>query len=206
MAGGNFDVVPFCGSPIAKIKSSYVLNNRELDYFYSYSLDKDNESVKMTTKAEVLENTIVENFKDYLLKMGERYRNEVLGIKDNVYITHSWLTKNSKGSWHRRHTHPNIFFSMVYYIKCNSGDLLFNVHKSVLQKVFNFDYDVVNYNPYNSTEWHMPVSTDDIVCFPGDLIHSTTPNLDDEDRMSLGVNFFIKGEIGKDDNYARINI
>ena len=52
----------------------------------------------------------------------------------------------------------------------------------------------------------MPVSTNDIICFPGDLVHGTTPNLDDEDRMTLGVNFFIKGEIGKNDNYARINI
>jgi len=206
MAGGSFDVVPFCGSPIAKIKSSYQLNEKEIDYFYSYLLDKDNKSVKMTMQAKILENPIVETLKNYLLKIGERYRNEVLGIKDDVYITHSWLTKNSKGSFHNRHTHPNIFFSMVYYIKSNSGDLLFNTHKSVLQKVFNFDYDITHYNVYNSTEWYMPVSTGEIVIFPGDVIHSTTPNLDDEDRMALGVNFFIKGEIGKNDNYARINI
>jgi len=201
-----FDIIPFAGLPIAKIKSSYQLNQAELNYFNSVPLDILNDTVQMTLKAEVLENQNIKQFKDYLLSIGKKYRDEVLGIKNDVYITHSWLTKNSKGSYHNRHAHPNILFSMVYYINATSGDLLFNLHKSILCQIFNFDYDIKNHNGYNSTEWHLPISTGDIVIFPGDLVHSTTPNEADENRIALGVNFFIRGEIGKNDNYARINI
>ena len=33
--------------------------------------------------------------------------------------------------------------------------------------------------------------------FPGRLFHQTSPNKDTEDKVTLGANYFLKGEIGQ---------
>ena len=45
-----------------------------------------------------------------------------------------------------------------------------------------------------------------ILIIPGDMIHSTTPNKHDEDRIVLGLNFFTKGVFGLDDNYGKLEL
>ena len=48
--------------------------------------------------------------------------------------------------------------------------------------------------------------TGDLVIFPGWITHSCTENENDEDRIALGVNYFLKGEIGSEDTVDLINL
>lgn len=200
------NVIYFAGNPIVKIQSSYFFSKKELDYFTLQDFKHKNGSVQLTKNTSVINNKITNKFKKYLLKIATKYSTDVLGIEDEIYLTHSWLTKNFKGSSHDKHLHRNCLFSMVYYLHCNSGDLLFNVTKSRINEIFNFEYKIKKYNAFNSTNWTIPVTSNDIVLFPGDLIHSTSPNLNNDDRIVLGLNFFIKGLIGSNDKYAEINL
>ena len=80
------------------------------------------------------------------------------------------------------------------------------IKNSALQNSFNFHYKIKNHNYYNSTSWEVPVTTGDMLIFPGHLEHFSSANKNDSDRIILGVNFFIKGEIGTKEDYSRITI
>lgn len=201
-----FDVIPFSGKPIAKLKSSYKLSDKETMFLNQQSFNHQNGNTLITLNNQILDAHILSNFKNYLLSIAHSYVTDVLGINNKIVLTHSWLTKNSKGNFHNRHCHPNILFSMVYYLQSKSGQLVFNTEKSILQQIFNFDYQIKDYNVFNSASWRVDVLTDDIVLFPGDLIHSTTSNEHDEDRIVLGLNFFAKGVFGLNDNYGKLEL
>ena len=202
----NFDVIPFLGKPIAKLKSDYKLSDEETTFLNEQSFNHQNGGTQITENNKVLEVDILSNFKNYLMTIANNYATDVLGINNKIVLTHSWLTKNSKGNFHNRHCHPNIFFSMVYYLHCKSGHLVFDTEKSILQQTFNFDYQIKKYNVFNSSSWSLDVSTNDMVLFPGDMIHSTTPNNHDKDRIVLGLNFFAKGVFGLNDNYGKLEL
>lgn len=201
-----FDVIPFSGKPIAKLRSAYKLSDEETTFLNQQSFNHQNGNTQITENNQVLDAHILSNLENYLLSVANKYATDVLGINNKIVLTHSWMTKNSKGNSHNRHCHPNILFSMVYYLQCKSGQLVFDTEKSILQQTFNFDYQIKNYNVFNSSSWSIDVLTNDIVLFPGDMIHSTTPNKHDEDRIVLGLNFFAKGVFGLDDNYGKLEL
>jgi len=202
----NFDVIPFSGKPIAKLKSNYKFSNQETTSLNEMTFNHQNGGTQITKNNQVLNTHVLSNFKNYLLSVANNYATDILGVNNKIELTHSWLTKNTKGNSHNRHCHPNIFFSMVYYLHCKSGQLVFDTEKSILQQTFNFDYQIKDYNIFNSSSWSINVMTNDMVLFPGDMIHSTTPNEHDEDRIVLGLNFFAKGVFGLDDNYGKLEL
>ena len=201
-----FDIIPFTGKPIAKLKSEYKLNDEEIAFLNHQPFNHQNGNTQITENNQVLDTHILSNFENYLMSVANNYATDVLGINNKIVLTHSWMTKNSKGNSHNRHSHPNILFSMVYYLQSKSGQLVFDIEKSILQQTFNFDYQIKDYNVFNSKSWSIDVLTNDIVLFPGDMIHSTTPNRHDEDRIVLGLNFFAKGVFGLDDNYGKLEL
>ena len=50
------------------------------------------------------------------------------------------------------------------------------------------------------------MKTGDVVIFPGWILHGTTPNKSDMDRIVIGANYFINGTVGTEDGVDLIEI
>ena len=136
------------------------------------------------------------------------FKHNVLEINNKLKCVQSWTTYNVKGTSHHLHAHPNTFISLVYYVKCpeQGGDILFELPKSRLQEGFNFNYNIKNFNIYNSTTWRIITRTGKIVIFPGWVPHMSTPQEVDDKRIILGANFFLEGVVGEINNHDLIDI
>ena len=57
---------------------------------------------------------------------------------------------------------------------------------------------IKKYNEHNSSQWTIQPQQGDVVIFPGDLRHGTTPNEHDENRIVFGANYFLTGKVGNE--------
>ena len=60
------------------------------------------------------------------------------------------------------------------------------------------DFDIKNFNIFNSPSWWFETGTGDIILFPSDLTHTVDPTVGDETRISLAFNTFAKGAFGSE--------
>ena len=75
-----------------------------------------------------------------------------------------------------------------------------------LEERWLFKYDVTNYNAFNSGTWEYEVHSGDVIIFPAWVLHSTRENTTDKDRIIVGANYFIDGEVGSTEGVDKINI
>jgi hypothetical protein len=128
----------------------------------------------------------------------DTFTKQVLKIKQDFYITNSWITKTEKGSYHQIHSHQNCIFSGVIYVNTtpDMGNLYFYGKQGFLND-FNFEYEYEDYNIYNTPSWNIPVKTGTIIIFPSGVKHGTSENTIDETRYVVGFNAFVCGDFGK---------
>ena len=191
--------------PIYRENVKFSLNKEELSLLKKLEFYKNN-GFYITLSSEILNDVKFNRIKNFFNQKAEFYKNKILEIKNEIYLTQSWSTINKKGSFHHMHKHPNTFISVVYYISCDGGSLFFDLNKSQLEEGFNFEYNIKNYNSYNSTGYNLNVNSGDIVIFPGWLSHKSIINNSDTDKFLIGCNYFIKGQLGSEKTYSKITI
>ena len=195
----------FGAEPIVKVNLQEDFKS-DLEYIKTLSFRTQKDGLHITEEDNILELLELSNLRVIVLKAFREYQDKILEVDNDFYISQSWATINRKTSYHGRHHHPNCLFSLVYYLQAENTGLNFMIKNSALQNSFNFHYKIKNHNYYNSTSWEVPVTTGDMLIFPGHLEHFSSANKNDSDRIILGVNFFIKGEIGTKEDYSRITI
>lgn len=151
------------------------------------------------------------NLNDLILKFNksiEYYSNEVLKTSLQFKMTGSWLTKNSKGTFHSPHKHPNCHISAVSYF----GDFSESESAGIqfldlgLNSVFNENnidfYNVPDQrvkpddcNMFNSQVYTIKTKKNQIIIFPGHLKHKSEI-CKSENRFCVGVNYFLTGTFG----------
>jgi hypothetical protein len=200
----------FCGYPIFKTKTGETLNEDELKFFKSLTtvphFKKDVTKTKLTKSDNILNNIELKRIKYLILENFFDYVDSVLEIENQFYMCNSWGAIQKKDDFHPNHTHTNAIFSSVFYIHAENSSIIFNADKSKIQEGFFFDYNVKNYNIFNSLSWEVPVETGDIIIFPGQLQHESKTYDGGGDRMIIGSSYFLKGKLGKKDNYNLISI
>ena len=182
--------------PIAHDTNVYHLNQKELNAVKKTKYRTPDKGFYLSETTVLLENKTLASLKNFIIKKAEEYTLEILGIKDQIYLTQSWSTINNTNAFHRTHDHPNTFISLVYYAQCEDSFLHFNLNTSSIRECFNFSYTIDKFNIYNSHTWTLPVKTGDIVLFPGHIRHGSLPNKSSTPRIIVGANFFIKGKLG----------
>lgn len=120
------------------------------------------------------------------------YFNEVaisLGFPKKEYtLNNVWANINRKNNYNSIHYHPGCFLSGVYYVDGgdNKGQLKF---RNPIQYIDSFyENHIEGFNEFNSCDWTMPCDTGSLLIFPAWLYHHVTPNLTDEDRISIAFN------------------
>ena len=191
-----------CGSGIYHSSSKINLNKekRILANLEYGRLGGDDLSNLISKNRYILKDPRLSNIKMVFDEHVQYYLNNVLGINNEVKELNSWVTINKQNDYHHSHTHPNVFISLCYYPQVESGELVFRFPKSSIQNIFNLNYNIIKFTPFNSSQLHISLKTNDIVIFPGDLEHSSTPNKLNTDRVMIGANYFLKGVLGSDDN------
>lgn len=118
-----------------------------------------------------------------------------------LFITHSFLNYMKQGEGHSSHVHPNSYLSAVMYISADKQK-----DKICFSKSPRGDYpirvDSTNQNMYNTSDASLPVGTGDLIIFPSSLVHGVTPKEEDNLRISLVCNTFIKGTVGNNSEYT----
>ncbi len=200
----------FNAIPIAAEPTNFLLNDKEKKVLSKLNYFGFPGKVSVSKDYRILDKKSLKRVKDFIITKVEQYKKDILCIDNDLCMTQSWTTINKKGSMHHKHNHPNAFLSLVYYVDCdpNSGDLIFSTEKSSIQDGFNFNYKVLKQNEYNSSGWTFKTKPGYICIFPGHVEHYSSAHKGDEDRIIIGANFFVEGEIGESDNtdMMRLNV
>lgn len=201
------EIIYMYSTPLFWENSDFILNEKENDFILNILYnEKLSEGVRISTDKNILKNKKLNRIKNFFIDRVNLYVKNVLSIKNEVIMTQSWLAKSDKKSNHHLHDHKGAFLSCVYYIKCNSGKLIINEGRSAIQNGYLFDYNIINYNSFNSQSFNFPVKTGDLIIFPGHLKHKSEQNEDNEDRIVLGANFFLNGNLGSDNDVTSQSI
>ena len=139
------------------------------------------------------------------------YTKNILCIKQDFYITTSWITKKSLTSGyttHHKHSHPNSIFSGVLYLAVEDGNdqKLFFTGKPGFLDTFNFDYDYSDFNMFNSQNYWIPVNVGTCIIFPAHVTHWVEEIKTEGERIVMGFNCFVKGKLGDEYYGTDLNI
>tara|TARA_R110000796_G_scaffold60057_1_gene138620 strand:- start:1975 stop:2601 length:627 start_codon:yes stop_codon:yes gene_type:complete len=143
----------------------------------------------------VLNKPSFSNLKKDLLKQVDNYSKEVICPENKIKlnITQSWLNYTTKNQYHHEHSHSNSFLSGVLYIKANPELDKIHFHKDVSK---GLNIKTKNFNSYNAPEWIFNTGDSMVILFPSYLVHSVKFKTEDNERISLAFNVFVKGKIG----------
>jgi uncharacterized protein (TIGR02466 family) len=127
-----------------------------------------------------------------ILVHGSNFIREVLQIHKEVYINNLWVNKNYFKDYNEQHVHLDCVLSGVFYVKTNpqAGDLKFFRSNSL--DVWAPDRIITTFNSNNATIWNFKSEDNILMLFPAWLKHSVTPNLSQEERISISFNLSVK--------------
>jgi len=200
-------LIPFAGYPIFVIKNEFNLKKEELSFLKNlkYKNHNSQNNLKLSVDTNILELKKLQRLKKFIKNSLDLYVSNILEIKNKFSFCQSWSTIQNGKAYHPRHAHPNHIISSVYYAKAKETNLIFRINKSIIQDGFLFDYDIKNYNFFNSDMYTIPLKTGDIIFFPGQLNHESAMN-NEKERIIVGSSFFIKGKIGDKDSKSNFVI
>jgi uncharacterized protein (TIGR02466 family) len=121
----------------------------------------------------------------------------------SLYLTQSWANYTQKGQFHHKHAHPNSIVSGVFYPQADKAVDRIYFYKNDYEQI---EVPVAEYNPYNSKSWWFEVGAGDLILFPSGLNHMVETKEDDNTRISIAFNTFVKGYIGSDENLTGLNL
>ena len=155
------------------------------------------------------------NLKKILTEKSEKIQVRGVGIYDLNSLTNKVikmakdLEKNAKkGDWHRPHIHRHTLFSICYYPKAYSGNLMLTAphSKNSFQQDYFLGLEYTEYNAYNCQTWSIPITSGDIVIFPGSVMHGASENESEKERWMIGANYWVSGTLSFLDELDTITI
>jgi len=215
MSNINFEILNFNPIPIGtfNFEESFI-TKEHVEIFKQLSYERNMQSpvlVASGDKDHILSSPEFEYLKKCFDQAVNMYTSEVLQLKNNFKMIHSWVTKNEKNSYHSVHTHENVMLSAVAYfndelVEEDFAPIIFYGKglKNIFED-FNFDIEVKKYNEQNSKSWTIFPKLKQILVFPGHMLHQSASNDSDRVRYCIGTNYFIEGEVGVK-KYTRFNI
>lgn len=178
-------------------------NEKQLKFILNQK-QRSNEGNTTSVDSFLLEKKILFSIRDEIQKCLNDFVKTVYApsLDVNLKITQSWTNYTKPKQWHHRHHHPNSFVSGVYYPKADKEkDRIYFFQPNRSQLVLETE----NWNLWNSVSWWFPVETGTLVLFPSTLEHMVKETGSDL-RVSLALNTFPVGMVGKEDNLTRLEV
>ena len=196
------------GLPVQHEHTTFRFTDDEVNIITNneYYIPKSNH---LTKTSFLLKDTRLSRVKNFLDERMKNYIENIVEVDDKFIMTQSWSTIAKKGESHPIHDHPNVMFSLVFYVSSEgkkSGNFVFDLEPCRLRERWNFSFKVKNYNTFNSNTWEYEVSTGDLIIFPAWMYHYTRENTTNNDRIIVGANYFIDGVVGSTKGVDKIGI
>ena len=128
--------------------------------------------------------------KNTLIKEVKTYYKEATDKDYNFKLFSSWSSITNKYEFVTPHAHPAHMVVGVYYVKTseNCGDLL--LHDARGANDFDVLYEKNKYGTLSHrSAYRYTPKAGELIIFPAYVIHSVEPNMSDETRISIGLNF-----------------
>lgn len=160
------------------------------------------------TNGNILTRPGLERINNLIETHAEIYAREVICMKQDIKQTSSWFTVAKKGDWHRPHIHRHTLFSICYYPKAYSGNLMLTApySKNSFQQDYFLGLEYTELNAYNCQNWSIPITSGDIVIFPGSVLHGASENESEKERWMIGANYWVSGTLSFLDELDTITI
>ena len=190
-----------------------IIKQKHLNTLLNTSFNNNNPDtggVYVSSNRNLLNLENLSEIKNDFIQAAKIYTLQVLKINNEFKMTNSWLTKNEKGSKHHAHSHPNTLFSAVTYFDADLLDDSFSQLEWDLPglknnfKEFNFTFNILEWINVNCLSWSVIPRKNQIIIFPGSVLHHSRVNLSEKPRYCLGANFFISGTVGCDEDINKI--
>tara|TARA_R110000787_G_scaffold94347_2_gene197066 strand:- start:962 stop:1576 length:615 start_codon:yes stop_codon:yes gene_type:complete len=152
----------------------------------------------------ILKEKLFSNLKNDLDKFIADYFDKIIKPKNNTiepYITQSWLNYTKEKESHHMHSHPNSIISGVLYIKCVENNDMIEFYDAVTNQ---FQIPPKEFTQYNSKRWWFNVAEKDLLLFPSTTTHAVQIKKENNLRISLAFNVFVKGNIGDNSDLTEL--
>jgi len=159
-----------------------------------------NETVQISKDNFIYRKKEFKRIKDMFNSRALFFKNEILGMTNDIQLTQGWIARSCPGAMHHKHMHPNTFFSCAFYARCAPSEIIFSGPQPYVASQFSFSISYAKFTDFNAKDYKVPIHTGCLLVFPGALHHQTLPNKDNEDKITIGSNYFLKGPIGKAEN------
>lgn len=186
--------------PIIKTKFPTPFTEEQMKLVYSTPIGKSVGN-RSSVSRRILEEPEFANLKVFAQQCLDMWVDEIYCPRDpgsvKLELTQSWLNYTNPGGFHHSHYHPNSVVSGVFYIVADNelDEIQF---QQDTPKVWHIDND--RSNEFNSNQYHVPVSTGDVVMFPSQMYHGVPELQGQVQRVSLAFNSFFKGRLGFGDD------
>ena len=188
--------------PVYKTKFNYCLSDEENHILFSCKFKHMSENNNFFSENYyILNHKKLDHLKSNIQNILDEYALEILGIENCLSITQSWIAKTNPGGWHDLHKHPNSIISCVLYFQTPPSSTINFHYRNNISQNFNLAFDYIKSTKYNQSQFVLDVNEMDLVIFPSWLNHSVGINDSDIDRIVLGFNTFVFGEVGKNYDY-----
>ena len=200
------NIVSIFSTPVYRCNFSRAFTRAEMDFIQKqHEACRPNLGNKSTKDSYILNRKSFRSIKKELELRLQDYLDKVLCATPGIcsYITQSWINYTSKGEYHHEHSHANSYISGVLYLTANKNcDQIAFIRKSYFPLVPQPQV----FNDWNSEMWWMPVHTATLILFPSSLAHSVGLKKDDDLRISLSFNTFLKGKLGVDHKLTELKL
>ena len=181
-------------SLVYKSNINRLLSDDEKKLIQDKSLEiQNNKFNSSSVDNKILNNNNFKYINNFIQEKINFFIKTIIQPKHNLscYVTESWLNFNKRGDSHHKHFHKNSFLSGVFYLSVNENDSI-----TFLSPIKNlFDIEKSEENELNADYARVKIKNGDLVIFYSHLDHKVDINQNNETRISLSFNTFIKGKL-----------
>ena len=155
----------------------------------------------------ILENPKLKNLKEFLEKsLSEFFYTLHGGYDDSVslYITQSWFNYTKINQSHHKHAHLNSIISGVFYFNADINYDSINMYTRNFLQGDHINIPPKEVNLYNRECVTLPAETGTLYLFNSKIQHDVSPTQNNETRISLAFNSFVRGRIGDATNRTEL--
>jgi len=182
----------------------FIKNTNHMDINYKESHFKSDGAGTTSAGSYLLNHSEMSSLKAKILNSVKEYAHGVMQVGEEVefYITRSWSTIHKEGDYAFPHSHANSLLSGVMYINVPKDD------ESLVEFMAPSNHTLFpllqprlkEHNIWNHRIFCFKPETGNIIIFPSNLVHSTTPMTSSTSlRYIVGFDIFVRGEFKIDD-------
>jgi len=192
----NPDIQPLFAEPIFRANLASAISADQIEYIKGLKMIP-NQTNLISENLYIFDEPELASVKAAVHEALDHYAKEVMGIKQELYVTQSWSLVNQPSIGMHGHSHSNSVVSgSLYYcdIPAPAPRMVFDRHRTYQQLQLLAEQD--KRNLYNTKINAIEPKAGEIILFSSSLQHFVEPNPANENRYSIAFNTFIRGNLG----------